>query len=124
VVVANATMSDRPKHGDHFIHVRGRKKCTPSDPGDLADGSNSPFARAKASQSGTAGKVSRLNLVLLVRHDPEARDADTWARSVTRTAACSTICPSAQYSIGEWSQARGVLDYLYYSLEFSPAKDA
>lgn len=114
--------SSRPRVGDLLVKLGDTGK-TPLTPRDTQSGAV-PMLAWPMDPDGTVRSGSRLNLVILVRLDPDALSAETRARAADGVVAYSSICTHTGCDVDDWEPAARLLACQCHFSQFDPRDGA
>ena len=115
--------SSRPKEGDMFVKV-GDSSMTPLTAEDIAIGALQMIAWPLDPADNTVRDGSRLNLVLLLRLDPEKLSPETRSRAANGVVAYTAICTHTGCEVEEWLPDEQLLYCSCHSSTFDPKDGA
>ena len=115
--------SSRPKEGDMFVKL-GDSSMTPLTADDIAIGALQTIAWPLDPADNTVRDGSRLNLVLLLRLDPEKLSPETRSRAANGVVAYTAICTHTGCEVEEWLPDEQLLYCPCHFSKFDPKDGA
>jgi Rieske Fe-S protein len=113
----------RPQPGDRFA-VQGASGDLPAKPDDLPLGGPQKLAYPVDPETGVVRDGSLLNLVVLVRLDPEDMDAKTRENSAEGVVAYSAVCTHQACPVSMWREDKRTLFCSCHGSQYDPRKRA
>lgn len=119
----DVSKSSRPQEGDMFVRL-GDASMRPLTAEDIAIGAGQTFAWPIDPADHTVRNGSRLNLVLLLRLDPETLSPETRSRAANGVVAYTAICTHTGCEVEEWLPDEQLLHCPCHSSKFDPSDGA
>jgi len=113
-----------PQIGDRFTYIYGDKVGETIKPDDLPLGRDQKLVYPIDLKTGTVRDGSRLNMMLLVRLDPEALDAETRPNAAEGVVAYSAVCTHHGCPVSMWSSKAKTLYCSCHGTEYDPTAAA
>lgn len=113
----------RPQVGDLLVKDADRG-LTPLTPADVRADARQTLAWSLDAVTGLVRNGSRLNLLVLVRLEPERMAADTLARAADGVLAYTAICTHTGCEVEEWDAEPRLLSCPCHVSRFDPADGA
>jgi len=113
----------RPQEGDWLVRS-GDASDTPLTPDDIRLGDSQTLVWAMDPTDRTVRRGSRLNLVLLLRLDPEQLSQQTRSRSADGIVGYTAICTHTGCEVEEWEPGRRFLQCGCHASAFDPSDGA
>jgi Rieske Fe-S protein len=114
---------ERPKPGDRLV-LLDSEPPTPLAPSDIPLDGPQVLAWPMDPASLVVRKVSRLNMVLLLRLDPATLVGTTRERAADGVVAYSAICPHAGCEVGGWDKEQKLLECSCHFSHYDPREGA
>ena len=109
-----------PQVGDRFTYIYGEKMGDVIRPEDLPLGRDQKLVYPMDPATGTIRDGSRLNMMLLVRLDPDTLDEETRAAAAEGVVAYSAVCTHHGCPVSMWSKRAGTLYCSCHGTEYDP----
>lgn len=124
VALAQADPAARRPQKDDLLVRSGDAGATPLIPDDIKRGEIQTLAWAMDPKDGTVRSGSRLNLVLLLRLDPERLSPETRSRSADGIVGYTAICTHTGCEVEEWEAEAQLLYCGCHASMFDPKDGA
>lgn len=114
--------SQRPQIGDRFVYMKGKRKNEIALKKDLEPGKRQQLVYPIDPATGIVRNGSPLNIVMLIRLDPEDMDEETRAMAVDDLLAYSGACTHHGCTVSQWHKRNRTLYCPCHTSEFEPTK--